>query len=124
MTTIGTTTATAILPPCDKPPDCAALSAPLVANGAAPEEDGDDAEDERSVSPGEGWESDVVVEVMTTTEGAPVPPVDAGLSVITEVMRTTELGGRTEEVGGGELLGIMEEELDDGSEVTGVDKAD
>lgn len=30
------------------------------------------------------------VEVITTTEGRPVPPVDAGLCVITEVIRTTD----------------------------------
>lgn len=30
---------------------------------------------------------------MTTTDGVSVPPVDPGLSVITEVMMTTELGG-------------------------------
>lgn len=45
-------------------------------------------------------------------EGDPVPPVDAGLSVVTEVIRTIELGegggagwGETKEVPGAEILG-------------------
>jgi hypothetical protein len=41
----------------------------------------------------------LAVDVTTTTEGVPVPPVDAGLSVMTEVIRTIEL------VGGGAVVG-------------------
>lgn len=56
MTTMGTTTATAIFPPCDKPPELAELaelSALLVANGAALEEE-DRLEGEATVNEGVG----------------------------------------------------------------------
>lgn len=47
------------------------------------------------------------VEVITTTEGGSVPPVDAGLSVVTEVIRTIEgvgEGGTADEGGPRELV--------------------
>lgn len=54
MATIGTTTATAILPPCDRPADGPSVLASFVGNGAAAEEDSDRVEDEGSVGPEEG----------------------------------------------------------------------
>jgi hypothetical protein len=126
MATIGTTTATAIFPPCDKPPEAPGLSTLFVVRGAAPEEEEDDVEIEDSVNEDAGWGVGLAVDVTTTTEGVPVPPVDAGLSVMTEVIRTIELVGGdaavidgTGELGRGtaeeaavmeELIGGMKEE--------------
>lgn len=55
--------------------------------------------------------------MINTTEADPVPPVDAGLSVIVEVIRTTELGeggaavgDGTKVLGGATIEGGEEEE--------------
>lgn len=105
MTTIGTTTATAILPPCDKPPEIVELSVSLVvAKGGAPDEEEVWAEDDESVNTDEGWGAGLAVDVITTTEGGSRPPVEAGLCVTTEVIRTTELAAG----GSADVAGMME----------------
>lgn len=94
---------------------------------AAPEDDEDCVEEEDKVNEELGWGVGVAVEVITTTEGVPVPPVDAGLRVMTDVIRTIELvgggaaavdgpkefeGGTNEDVGGAEaVVGGTSEEL-------------
>ena len=88
---MGTTTATAIFPPCDIPPEV--VFADLVDKGTAPVEDDDRPAAEDRVNEDVGCASGAAVEVITTTEGLPVPPADAGLCVMTEVMRTTTLDG-------------------------------
>lgn len=97
MTTIGTTTATAIFPPCDSPVELAVFSTSLVTKGGAPEDTADRMKEEDKVNWVDGSELGCAVDVMTTIEGSPVPPVEAGLSVMTDVIRTTELavGGNT-----------------------------
>jgi hypothetical protein len=123
MATIGTTTATAIFPPCDSPPVFAALTALLVAIGAAREEE-DWVEDEDSVRDEMGWGVGDAVDVMTTTEGVPVPPVEAGLCVMIEVNRTTELvaGNAADVCETKELVGALNEEVWTKEEVGGCTK--
>jgi hypothetical protein len=122
MATIGTTTATAILPDCDNPPDVSELSASPVANAAAPEEEDDDLEDEEaSVNDGVDGRLGGAVEVTMTTEGASLPPVDDGFSVITDVTRTTALvrGGAADVRGMMELGGIANDEAGAEGDVVG-----
>jgi hypothetical protein len=72
---------------------------------AAPVEE-DRLEAEARVNEDVGCASRAAVDVITTSEGLPVPPVDAGLSVMTEVMRTTALdeGGAGADGGGTKVL--------------------
>lgn len=59
--------------------------------------------------------------MITTTEGASVPPVLAGLCVTTEVMRTTELvGGSSADVAGNNVLETGLNEETGGMEAVGV----
>jgi hypothetical protein len=64
------------------------------------------------------------VEVMTTTEGVPVPPVKDGLCVMTEVMRTIELvaGNAADVCGMRELVGALNKEVGTKEEVGGCTK--
>ena len=85
MATMGITTAIAIVPPVERPlllddPDPEALSA-----------DGDEVDDAAVVGVVMmAVEAGGAVEVITTTEGASVPPVDAGDCVIVDVTATTD----------------------------------
>jgi hypothetical protein len=109
---MGTTTATPIFPPCDKPPEVAELAG-LVCKGGAPVEEEDRLAAEGRVNKDVGCAVGAAVEVMTTVKGVPAPPVDAGLAVMTEVTTTTGFGGGGGGTDGGgmtELAGAAEEE--------------
>ena len=101
----GTTTATAIFPPGERPPESFDASAPKVARAAAPDEDEECFDVVLCGVPVDATKTDAV-RVLRTVCSSVEPPTLPGLTVITEVNSITV--GVDDVMGGVEASGVEE----------------